>query len=156
MPHPTQYFTYEAIRENRARRSRKLDKANLWDALGQLWVEEALCDCILVSADQQQFHAHRLMLAAVSQYCKALFVGTGQIMSNNAAKHDEKGKLLVQLDEVDSYSLQLLLHAVYQTDFEVRHKTSSIGRNTCAFEFAASDVLSAMAFAASIHSLLVW
>ena len=46
-------------------------------------------------------------------------------MSNNATKHDENGKLLVHLEEVDSHSLKLLLHAIYQSDFEVGHKTSA-------------------------------
>ena len=97
-----------------------VDKIALVKSLARLWNSQELCDCILVTADEQQFYSHRLVLAAVSDYFKALLVGSGQLMLNSVIKHSEDGFWTVQLSEIDSHSLQLLLEAVYQQDFQVR------------------------------------
>ena len=94
------------------------DQSALWKSLAQLWEQKELCDCTLVSADQRSFHAHRLVLAAASHYFKVLFLGTGQQMLNSASK-DDQGVYTVHLNEVNGYSLELILSAIYRLEFKV-------------------------------------
>ena len=95
-----------------------VEKSALVKSLAKLWDSQELCDCTLVTADQQQFQCHRLVLAAVSDYFNAVLVGTGQLMLNSVSKHED-GKWTIQLSEISGHSLQLLLQAVYQQDFQV-------------------------------------
>jgi len=99
--------------------SHHVDQSVLLKSLAQLWEQQELCDCVLVSADQHHFHAHRLVLTAASHYFKVLFLGSGQQMQNSVTK-DDCGLYTIHLDEVDSHSLKLVMQAIYQQDFQVR------------------------------------
>lgn len=99
--------------------SHHIDQSVLLKSLAQLWEQKELCDCVLVSADQHHFHAHRLVLTAASHYFKVLFLGSGQQMQNSVTK-DDCGLYTVLLGQVDSHSLKLVMQAIYQQDFQVR------------------------------------
>lgn len=99
--------------------SHHVDHSVLLKSLAQLWEQKELCDCVLVSADQRHFHAHRLVLTAASHYFKVLFLGSGQQMQNSGTK-DDCGLYTIHLDQVDSHSLNLVMQAIYQQDFQVR------------------------------------
>ena len=47
---------------------------NLTSALNQLKLKEHLCD-IFVKCQDERFHAHKIVLAAASQYFYAMFAG---------------------------------------------------------------------------------
>ena len=99
--------------------SHQVDHSAIVRSIAHLWSRRELCDCILVSSQQDRFPAHKIVLAAASQYFKVLFLGAGQQMSNSIAK-DDQGTDIIQLDvHVDSNSLELVLQAVYQQDFVV-------------------------------------
>ncbi|DBA66470.1 TPA: hypothetical protein ACH3X2_14338 [Trebouxia sp. C0005] len=98
--------------------SHHVDHSVLLKSLAQLWEQKELCDCVLVSADQRHFHAHRLVLTAASHYFKVLFLGSGQQMQNSGTK-DDCGLYTIHLDQVDSHSLNLVMQAIYQQDFQV-------------------------------------
>ena len=97
--------------------SHQIDHSAIVRSIAHLWKRNELCDCVLVSSDQQKFAIHKIVLAAASHYFKVLFLGTGQHMLNSAVK-DEQGIDTVQLDGVDGHSLELVLQAVYQEDFQ--------------------------------------
>ena len=107
--------------------SHQIDHSAIVRSVAHLWKRNELCDCVLVSSDQQKFAIHKIVLAAASHYFKVLFLGTGQHMLNSAIK-DEQGTDTVQLDGVDGHSLDLVLQAVYQEDFQARlhHTPSSV------------------------------
>ena len=98
--------------------SYQVDQSCILKSLSQLWERTELCDCVLVSSDQISFHTHRLMLAAASHYFKVLFLGTGQQMLNSISQEGQ-GLSVVHLDEVDGHSLELVLEAIYQPEFQV-------------------------------------
>ena len=98
--------------------SNVVDHSIVLSSIAQLWTRGELCDCVLVSSDQHSFPVHKVVLAAASQYFKVLFLGTGQHMLNSASNNDQ-GTDTVQLDELDRTSLQLVLQAIYQQDFQV-------------------------------------
>lgn len=99
--------------------SHQVDHSAIVRSISHLWNRCELCDCILVSSQQDRFPAHKIVLAAASQYFKVLFLGAGQQMSNSIAK-DEQGTDVIQLDvHINSNSLELVLQAVYQQDFVV-------------------------------------
>ena len=106
------------VHQSGSRDNYHINQSALFKSLAQLWEEKELCDCILVSADHQLFHGHRLVLAAASHYFKVLFLGTGQHMLNSLSK-DDHGLLTVHLHEVDSHSLKLVMQAIYQQEFQV-------------------------------------
>lgn len=95
-----------------------VEKSALVKSLAKLWDSQELCDCTLITADQQHFQCHRLVLAAVSDYFNAVMVGSGQLMLNSVSKHED-GKWTIELSEISGHSLQLLLQAVYQQDFQL-------------------------------------
>lgn len=99
--------------------SHQVDHSAIVRSIAHLWSRNELCDCILVSTQQDRFPAHKIVLAAASQYFKVLFLGAGQQMSNSIAK-DAQGTDIVQLDvHLDSGSLELVLQAVYQQELVV-------------------------------------
>ena len=101
--------------------SHQVDHSAIVRSIAHLWKRSELCDCILVSSQQDRFPAHKIVLAAASQYFKVLFLGAGQQMVNSIAK-DDQGTDIIQLDvHVDSDSLELVLQAVYQQEFAVRY-----------------------------------
>ena len=110
-----------------------VDQSVLLKSLAQLWEQKELCDCVLVSADQHHFHAHRLVLTAASHYFKVLFLGSGQQMQNSVTK-DDCGLCTIHLDQVDSHSLKLVMQAIYQHHFQVRSpncKNSDLNLHMC-------------------------
>jgi len=110
-----------------------VDQSVLLKSLAQLWEQKELCDCVLVSADQHHFHAHRLVLTAASHYFKVLFLGSCQQMQNSVTK-DDCGLYTIHLDQVDSHSLKLVMQAIYQQHFQVRspnHKNSDLSLHMC-------------------------
>ena len=97
----------------------QVDHSAIVRSISHLWNRGELCDCILVSSQQDRFPAHKIVLAAASQYFKVLFLGAGQQMSNSIAK-DAQRTDMIQLDvHIDSSSLELALQAVYRQDFVV-------------------------------------
>ena len=99
--------------------SHQVDHSAIVRSISHLWNRCELCDCILVSSQQHRFPAHKIVLAAASQYFKVLFLGAGQQMLNSIAK-DDQGMDIIQLDvHIDSNSLELVLQAVYRQEFVV-------------------------------------
>ncbi|KAL3148447.1 hypothetical protein ABBQ38_15519 [Trebouxia sp. C0009 RCD-2024] len=102
--------------------SHEVNHSGIARSVARLWKNSELCDCILVSSQQDSFPAHKVVLAAASQYFKVLFLGAGQHMLSSMAKGDQ-GTDVVQLDvPVDSNSVELVLQAIYYEEFVVEEK----------------------------------
>lgn len=102
--------------------SHEVNHSGIARSVARLWKNSELCDCILVSSQQDSFPAHKVVLAAASQYFKVLFLGAGQHMLSSMAKGDQ-GTDVVQLDvPVDSNSVELVLQAIYYEEFVVSWK----------------------------------
>lgn len=72
-----------------------------------LWEENQLCDVELRTSDDVCIPAHRIVLAAVSPFFRAMFVGSGRTMR-------EGGSSVIDLPGLDEASLRLLLRSIYQ------------------------------------------
>ena len=107
------------LHDNSSTISHQVDHSAIVRSISHLWDRCELCDCILVSSQQDRFPAHKVVLAAASQYFKVLFLGAGQQMSNSIVK-DKQGTDILQLDvHINSNSLELVLQAVYYQEFVV-------------------------------------
>ena len=82
-----------------------------------LWKQEHLVDLVLQTADGSVL-AHRVVLAAASDYIRALLTGP---WSETMVQAD--GLPVVRLDGVDHSALLLTLHAVYRQRVDVTWAT---------------------------------
>lgn len=92
-------------------------------SIAHLWKNSELCDCTLVSSQQDRFPAHKVVLAAASQYFKVLFLGAGQHMMSSMPKGDQGTHIASLNVHVDSNSLELVLQAIYHEEFVVSWKS---------------------------------
>ena len=93
-----------------------MDKFNLkwndfWASVSQTFSsrrkEKELCDVTLVSDDEVQVPAHKLILSASSSFFKSIF-------KNNTHPHT-----LIYLSGVDSTNLEFLLDYIYQGEVQI-------------------------------------
>ena len=92
---------------------------DLTPQLPELWQQEELCDVTLVSADKQRFRAHKIILASASRYFKALFVGAGKHLRENATRTTDSNDMVIELEAVDADSLGSVLTSIYQKNVEI-------------------------------------
>ena len=75
---------------------------NVSNSFSQLRRDTSLVDVTLVSRDQQQISAHRLVMSMCSDFFKNIFC-------NNSHSH-----LLLYLDGIDSHELQLMTTCIME------------------------------------------
>ena len=80
---------------------------NVSKSFSQLRKETGLFDVTLVSSDQQQVSAHRLVLSACSDFFKTIF-------HSNTHSHP-----LLYLDGVDNREINLMLDYIYQGEVQI-------------------------------------
>ena len=80
---------------------------NVSKSFSQLRQQSGLFDVTLVSSDQQQVSAHRLVLSACSEFFKTIFY-------SNTHSHP-----LLYLDGVNSEEVNLMLNYVYQGEVQI-------------------------------------
>lgn len=80
--------------------------------LESLWKDEALCDVELRSLDGFSLKSHRVILASVSPFFKALFTGAGSEMS-------ESQQRMIELRGVTGIGLHTVISAIYTNHIEV-------------------------------------
>ena len=80
---------------------------NASKSFSQLRQQRGLFDVTLVSSDQQQVSAHRLVLSACSDFFKTIFY-------SNTHSHP-----LLYLDGVDSREINLMLDYIYQGEVQI-------------------------------------
>ena len=80
---------------------------NVSKSFSQLRQETGLFDVTLVSSDQQQVSAHRLVLSACSDFFKTIF-------HSNTHSHP-----LLYLDGVDNREINLMLDYIYQGEVQI-------------------------------------
>eukprot|EP00210_Caulerpa_lentillifera_P006410 g6123.t1 len=77
-----------------------------------LWKEEALCDVSLRSSDGYTVKCHKVILASVSPFFKALFTGAGSEMRESSQK-------LIELRGITSDGLHTITSAIYTNQLEL-------------------------------------
>lgn len=87
---------------------------DLTPQLPELWQQQELCDVTLISADKQQFRAHKIILAASSRYFQALFVGAGKHLRESKARDTDSEDIVIELEAVDASSLGSILTSIYR------------------------------------------
>ena len=83
---------------------------NVSTTFSQLRQQSGLFDVTLVSSDQQQVSAHRLVLSACSDFFKTIF-------HSNAHSHP-----LLYLDGVNSGEINLMLDYIYQGEVQIQQE----------------------------------
>ena len=78
-------------------------------AAGELWVSRSLLDCNVIVDDGREFQAHRLILAAASDYFRALF--SSDFADSSSTKHE--------LHEMESPIFDHVLHFIYNGHIQV-------------------------------------
>ena len=73
-----------------------------------LYRENFLCDVILLTTDQQEFSAHKAVLASCSPYFHAMF-----------SCFEESHQNRIVLQDIDPKALSLLLDYVYTSEIQV-------------------------------------
>ncbi|KAL1520551.1 hypothetical protein AB1Y20_022127 [Prymnesium parvum] len=86
-------------------------------AFVEMWRTRSLCDLVIVAADQHSFHAHRVVLAAGSDYMAAL-VGQDRFADSSSA--------VLHLSDVCAQTLSYTLDFIYQGHCEVPEETSTL------------------------------
>lgn len=86
--------------------------------LRELWESSLLCDVGLKSVDGECFRAHKIILASVSPFFRALLTGTGQCMKD-VQEALPSGEQVIQLKGVEGNALGAILDAVYRRQVEV-------------------------------------
>ena len=92
-------------------------------ALASLWKQEQLCDVVLHTSDGVAIKSHKLVLASISPFFRALFTGTGCEMTENRMRLPS-GENVVKLQGVTGDGLHSVMNAIYTNTLEV--KTTSI------------------------------
>ncbi|GMH45013.1 hypothetical protein BSKO_12970 [Bryopsis sp. KO-2023] len=87
-------------------------------SLRELWQSKLLCDVVLKSFDGACVHAHKIVLASVSPFFRALFTGAGQSMKE-LSETLSTGENLVDLKGVQGSALEQILEAIYSRQLEV-------------------------------------
>ncbi|KAL4856881.1 Kelch-like protein 10 [Chlorella vulgaris] len=105
--------------------------------LYSLWLDAALCDCILAANDGTTQSAHKVVLAACSPFFKALFTGAWRDQEQQQ-QSPTSGLPRWSLRGVDGASLHLLLHAIYSKRLPV---TGESAADDVALLLAASNYL---------------
>ena len=82
-------------------------QASVSQTFSSLRKEKELCDVTLVSDDEVQVPAHKLILSASSSFFKSIF-------KNNTHPHT-----LIYLSGVDSTSLEFLMDYIYQGEVQI-------------------------------------
>ncbi|KAK9806948.1 hypothetical protein WJX72_008357 [[Myrmecia] bisecta] len=95
--------------------------AEVLPQLASLWQQGELCDVCLRASDGLEFTAHKVLLAAASPYWSAVFVGAGRHMQGGSCKRRKtpEGLLILEVVDIDSGTLQLILQAIYGQPYEV-------------------------------------
>ena len=83
---------------------------NVSKSFSQLRRDTSLVDVTLVSRDQQQISAHRMVMSMCSGFFKNIFC-------NNPHSHP-----LLYLDGIDSHELQLILDYMYHGEVKIFHE----------------------------------
>ena len=75
-----------------------------------------LCDVVLI-ADEQEIHAHKLILSACSPYFYAMF--TCELAESSSDR--------ITLQEVDGHALAQLIDFVYTSEIQVTEENVQVG-----------------------------
>lgn len=86
--------------------------------LKHLWESKALCDVVLKSKDGGCVWAHRIVLASVSSFFRAMFTGTGRSM-REVEERLPTGEQCIELRGVTGDALEMVMRAIYAKDLEV-------------------------------------